>query len=96
MKQNIILGIAVLALILSGVSLVGGNSTVKLGGTTNYDSLTLSGALTASTVSLSGIATLATTSVTSLCVYNGSNYTKVSFGSNSTSTASFATSSTCL
>ena len=43
-----------------------------------------------------GISTQATTSVTGgLCVYNGSNFTLIEFGSNSTTTTSFATSTTC-
>lgn len=41
-KENIIGVVAVLALILSGIGLVGGNSA-KLGGTTNYDVLDTTG-----------------------------------------------------
>jgi hypothetical protein len=40
-KQNIIGAIAVLALIVAGIGLVGGNSA-KLGGTTNFDTLDVS------------------------------------------------------
>lgn len=50
MKDYIIGGIAVIALVLSFVGLVGGDNQSapkKLAGTTNYDALSLSGALTA-------------------------------------------------
>lgn len=51
--------------------------------------------LTAASETISGISSTATTSVAKLCVYNGTNYTVLSFASNSTTTTSFATSTTC-
>lgn len=36
-KQNIIAGVAILALLLAGLGLVGGQSGLSLGGVTNYD-----------------------------------------------------------
>jgi len=46
-----------------------------------------------STLSVAGISTMATTSVTALCVYNGTNWVKITF---SGATPSYATSTTCL
>ena len=90
MIKNIITSaIVALVVAVAVIGLVGGNSA-KLGGTTNYDSLGLSG-----TLSVSGITTMATSSVTSLCVYNGTQFTKVSFAAGST-TPAYATSTTCL
>jgi hypothetical protein len=75
--------------------------------TTTGTNMILSGVLAASstissdagisgtTATFTGIATLATSSVTSLCVYNGTNFTKISFASGST-TPAYATSTTCL
>lgn len=82
MKQNIFGGIAVIALVLSIVGLVGGNQPVsKLGGTTNYDAITLdNGNLTVSkgnisvlntstsTITVGNIQTLATSSATTICI----------------------------
>lgn len=51
--------------------------------------------ITAASETITGISTTATTSVTKLCVSNGTNYTVLTFAANSTSTASFATSTTC-
>ncbi len=46
-------------------------------------------------VSSTGVATMATTSVKSLCVYNGTEFTKIFFAAGST-TPAYATSTTCL
>ena len=108
-KTNIAIALAVIAIVLGGLALVGGNSSQPLGATgtrfpngISTDStsptsgqvrgttLTVTGAST-----LTGISTQATTSVTSLCVYNGTQFTKISFAAGST-TPAYATSTTCL
>ena len=38
-KINIAIGLAIIAILIGVIGLVGGNSTAKLGGTTNYDAL---------------------------------------------------------
>jgi hypothetical protein len=53
------------------------------------------GAISGTTGTFTGIATLATTSVRSLCVFNGTEFTKISFAAGST-TPAYATSTTCL
>ena len=51
--------------------------------------------ITAASESISGISNTATTSITgNFCVYNGSNFTTISFASGST-TPAYATSTTC-
>jgi hypothetical protein len=51
--------------------------------------------LTASTETVTGISSTATSSVTgNFCIYNGSNFTTISFSSNST-TPAYATSTLC-
>jgi hypothetical protein len=109
--KNILLGIlALVAVFLIGMA-VGGNGSQSLEvgasgtrfpngisadktspvvGGVRGTTLTITGAST-----LSGISTQATTSVTSLCVYNGTQFTKISFAAGST-TPAYATSTTCL
>jgi hypothetical protein len=98
-KENILIALVSISLILGVVGLFGDNKQSDLGGATNLDSLELSGTLSATgavsgaAATFTGISTLATTSVTSLCVYNGTEFTKITF---SGATPAYATSTTCL
>lgn len=107
-KTNIAIILAVIAIVIGSLAMVGGNSSQPLGAGTRFPNgistdatsptsgqirgttLTLTGAST-----LSGISTQATTSVTSLCVYNGTEFTKISFAAGSI-TPAYATSTTCI
>lgn len=66
--------------------------------TSSLATLSVSGAsalhaITATTLAPTGIATMATTSATALCVWNGTNWVKITF---SGVTPAYATSTTCL
>jgi hypothetical protein len=82
-------------------SVVGGNDSQPLGATgarfpygISADTTSPSaGQVRGTTLTVTGISTQATTSVRSLCVYNGTEFTKITF---SGATPSYATSTTCL
>lgn len=64
-------------------------------GTTDQLSISSTGVIAGKATTFTGISTLATTSVTSLCVFNGTQFTKISFSAGS-ATPAYATSTTCL
>ena len=64
-------------------------------GRTNQFVISNAGVVSGASATFTGISTLATTSVTRLCVYNGTQFTKISFAAGST-TPAYATSTTCL
>lgn len=98
-KENILIALVTICLAIGVVGLFGDSKQSNLGGVSNLDSLGLSGtlsvtgAVSGAAATFTGISTLATTSVKSLCVYNGTEFTKITF---SGATPAYATSTTCL